>query len=328
MPVGMKLPSFNKFTGKTDLEEHIAKFQSQLSFQYPCSKVHGIAFPSSLAGPTLKWFNQFPKGCITFFEELKRQFTRTYVGSVRQDKHEHSLKTIKQRENEAISSFQDKFPTEFNLVLGADRKIAVITFVEGLKMSTFKKSLLKKRPSSLEDFNERAYKYIWIEETEKRAEKGRGKRPMEDTCRRRPEPKRRNALDRIPTPNRVRGKIEYLTPLNASARNVFMEIEDKRMLPRPPRQKTPPPQKQKGHEQLKEYVYKETQNVNKCFDRDRSRFPDDPPSVTGRVNFISRGRSWGGDSGVARRAYAKRDIYEVTSGVRPEFPDLFLRKGF
>ncbi|GAA0141488.1 hypothetical protein LIER_35402 [Lithospermum erythrorhizon] len=33
-------------------------------------------------------------------------------------------------------------------------------------------------------------------------------------------------------------KIEYLTPLDASAGNVFMAIEDKRMLPRPPKQKT------------------------------------------------------------------------------------------
>ncbi|GAA0168613.1 hypothetical protein LIER_23289 [Lithospermum erythrorhizon] len=34
------------------------------------------------------------------------------------------------------------------------------------------------------------------------------------------------------------GRIEYLTPLNASEGNVFMKIEDKKMLPRPPRQKT------------------------------------------------------------------------------------------
>ncbi|GAA0166525.1 hypothetical protein LIER_21661 [Lithospermum erythrorhizon] len=29
MPVVMKLPCFTKFTGKTDLEEHIAEFQSR-----------------------------------------------------------------------------------------------------------------------------------------------------------------------------------------------------------------------------------------------------------------------------------------------------------
>ncbi|GAA0162413.1 hypothetical protein LIER_39410 [Lithospermum erythrorhizon] len=35
------------------------------------------------------------------------------------------------------------------------------------------------------------------------------------------------------------GEIEYLTSLIISAENVFMEIEDKRMLPRPPKQKNP-----------------------------------------------------------------------------------------
>ncbi|GAA0149892.1 hypothetical protein LIER_43080 [Lithospermum erythrorhizon] len=85
-PVGMKLLTFTKFTEKTDPEEHIAEFQSQMSFQHPCSKVNCRAFPSSLAKPALKWSNQLSEGYITSFEELQNRFTRTYVGMVRQDK--------------------------------------------------------------------------------------------------------------------------------------------------------------------------------------------------------------------------------------------------
>ncbi|GAA0142012.1 hypothetical protein LIER_03014 [Lithospermum erythrorhizon] len=48
MPVGMKLPFFTKFTGKTDPEEYIAKFQSQISFQHPCSKVYCRVDPRQL----------------------------------------------------------------------------------------------------------------------------------------------------------------------------------------------------------------------------------------------------------------------------------------
>ncbi|GAA0164328.1 hypothetical protein LIER_43679 [Lithospermum erythrorhizon] len=69
MHVGMKLPSFTKFTGKMNPEEHIAEFQSQMSFQYPCSKVYRSSFPSSIAGPALKWFNHLPEGCLNSFEE-------------------------------------------------------------------------------------------------------------------------------------------------------------------------------------------------------------------------------------------------------------------
>ncbi|GAA0155105.1 hypothetical protein LIER_38019 [Lithospermum erythrorhizon] len=209
-------------------------------------------------GPALKWFNQLREGCITSFEELKKRFTRTYVGRVRQDKDEHSFMTIKKKENEAIWSFQDRFQTEFNLVRGTDQKIAIITFIEGLMMNTFKESLLNKRHMSLEEVNDRAYKYIRIEEDEKRDEKGSGKRLMEETRRRIPEPKRRRALNRIratdggysradlPRSNTFSrlqdeqkkkeakgGKIEYLTPVRASVENIFLEIEDKRMLPRP-----------------------------------------------------------------------------------------------
>ncbi|GAA0146535.1 hypothetical protein LIER_06464 [Lithospermum erythrorhizon] len=130
------------------------------------------------------------------------------------------------------------------------------------------------------------------------------------------------------------GKIEYLTPLNASAGNVFMEIEDKRMLPRPPSQKSPQNKrdmikycqyhKDHGHDtddyrhlkieikklfqqgQPREYVHKDTQSVNRHFDRDRSSCPDGPPSITGRANVISGGKSGGGDSGSAIWRIQKR----------------------
>ncbi|GAA0141157.1 hypothetical protein LIER_35342 [Lithospermum erythrorhizon] len=68
--------------------------------------------------------------------------------------------------------------------VGADQRIAVIAFIEGLRMSKFKESLMKK-------------KQIWIEDSEKRPEKGRGKRPMEEARRRSPEPKSWSVLDRI-----------------------------------------------------------------------------------------------------------------------------------
>ncbi|GAA0147907.1 hypothetical protein LIER_36607 [Lithospermum erythrorhizon] len=67
-------------------------------------------------------------------------------------------------------------------------------------MRKFKESLLNRRPSRLEDVNERAYKYIRIEEAEKRVEKGQGKPPVEESRRRSPDPKRRSALDGIRAP--------------------------------------------------------------------------------------------------------------------------------
>ncbi|GAA0177834.1 hypothetical protein LIER_29758 [Lithospermum erythrorhizon] len=87
-------------------------------------------------------------------------------------------------ENEAILSFQDRFQKEFNHVPRVDQMIVVIAFIEGLRMSNFKESLLKKRHVSLKKVNERAYKYIQIEEAAKKDEKGRSKRLMEENHRR------------------------------------------------------------------------------------------------------------------------------------------------
>ncbi|GAA0155033.1 hypothetical protein LIER_12856 [Lithospermum erythrorhizon] len=199
MPAGIKLPTFTKFMGKTGPEELVGEFQSQMCFHRPDSR----AFPSNLAGLALKWFNRLPEGCITSFEELKNWFIWTYVGRVRQDKDEHSVMTIKQRETQSITSFQERFQTEFNLTLRANQKIVVIAFVEGLRLSKFKESLLKRQSQDLEEVNELAYKYIWIEEADKSADKGRGKRPVDDNRHRSPQPKRQSALDRIRAPDRA-----------------------------------------------------------------------------------------------------------------------------
>ncbi|GAA0155106.1 hypothetical protein LIER_38020 [Lithospermum erythrorhizon] len=65
------------------------------------------------------------------------------------------------------------------------------------------------------------------------------------------------------------------------------------------------------------------------FNRGRSESPDSPPNITGRVNVISGGRSRGGDSRSARRAYVKIYIYVDTAGERPKFLDMsFSRKDF
>ncbi|GAA0167034.1 hypothetical protein LIER_40296 [Lithospermum erythrorhizon] len=54
MPAELKLTAFTKFTGKTNLEEHIAEFQSQMSFHQTDSTVYCKSFSASLAGPALK----------------------------------------------------------------------------------------------------------------------------------------------------------------------------------------------------------------------------------------------------------------------------------
>ncbi|GAA0165049.1 hypothetical protein LIER_20549 [Lithospermum erythrorhizon] len=50
--------------------------------------------------------------------------------------------------------------------------------------------------------------------------------------------------------------------------------------------------------------------------------PRRSPQYHREVNGISRGRSRGGDLGSAKRVYAKRDVYAVTAGACPEFPNM------
>ncbi|GAA0162787.1 hypothetical protein LIER_18805 [Lithospermum erythrorhizon] len=67
-PAEMKLTTFTKLSGKMDLEEHIAEFQSKTSFHQLVSRVYCRALPSSLAAQALKSFNRLPEGWITSIE--------------------------------------------------------------------------------------------------------------------------------------------------------------------------------------------------------------------------------------------------------------------
>ncbi|GAA0152452.1 hypothetical protein LIER_10933 [Lithospermum erythrorhizon] len=165
-----------------DLDEDIVEFHS---FHHPEIRVYCRAFPASLVGPALKWFNRLPGRCITSFEELKNWFTRKNVG-------------------------RERFQTEFNLIHGANQKIAVNAFVEGLQLSKFKESLLKRQPQDRIQAPNRAYSQIDLP-------RGSAFSRIQG------DPKKRKEVKE--------GKIEYLTSLKTSAGNMFLEIEDRRQLP-------------------------------------------------------------------------------------------------
>ncbi|GAA0169524.1 hypothetical protein LIER_23989 [Lithospermum erythrorhizon] len=50
MPLGFKMLTFMKYTGKNDLEDHIVEFQSQLSFYQSNGNIYCPAFPVSFSG--------------------------------------------------------------------------------------------------------------------------------------------------------------------------------------------------------------------------------------------------------------------------------------
>ncbi|GAA0142386.1 hypothetical protein LIER_03294 [Lithospermum erythrorhizon] len=214
IPTGLKLATFTKFTGKTDPEEHIVEFQSQMSFHQPDNRVYCRAFPASLVGAALKWFNRLPASRKTWRKSTSGPISIS--GSRRWKRGPRRAKGKgwwKNTDGRALSH-EEGVPW-----IGSGRLTGRIhgpTFQgEGGAFSRLEGN-----------------------------------------------PKRRKEIKE--------GKIEYLTPLKTSGRNVFLEMEDRRLLPKPPRHLKIEIEKLIQPGQLKDYVHKETQSVNKRFDRLRS----------------------------------------------------------
>ncbi|XP_072054450.1 uncharacterized protein [Arachis hypogaea] len=118
------------------------------------------AFPTTLTKAAMKWFDSLPPKSVTSFNDLSRKFLMRF--SIQKDKVKHapSLLGVKQevreplkRFNKACLEIQD-LPTE----------VVIMGLVDGLREGPFSQSISKRHPTSLSDVQQRAERYINMEE--------------------------------------------------------------------------------------------------------------------------------------------------------------------
>ena len=185
-----------------------------------------------LKGPARIWFSRLTPNSINTFKELSAQFTSHFIGRHRYKRSTACLMSIIQREDETLRSYITRFNKEAFLIDGADDKILVAAFTNGLRKGKFLFSLYKNDLKTMLKVLYRATKYMNVEDALlAREEKPRKRERLEDT--RQDQGRKKSRMGEKRDERRLKppgGRFTRFTPLNTPLDQVLMQIKDERTL--------------------------------------------------------------------------------------------------
>ncbi|KAL0358302.1 UNVERIFIED_CONTAM: hypothetical protein Sangu_0679600 [Sesamum angustifolium] len=109
LPTGVKVSNLSEYDGTGDPQEHLDKFYAKID-SYDLSDVaYCKVFCTTLSKRALAWFNQLPAGTIPSLEQLTQRFLHHFSMNKRVPKTAAFLFTIRQRENEPLRDYMQRF---------------------------------------------------------------------------------------------------------------------------------------------------------------------------------------------------------------------------
>ena len=80
LPPKFHLPQLESYDGSKDPLDHIESFKTLMLLQMTPDEVMRRAFPTTLKGASMVWFNKITLGTIANFEQLSKGFVRHFIG--------------------------------------------------------------------------------------------------------------------------------------------------------------------------------------------------------------------------------------------------------
>ncbi|XP_016168679.1 uncharacterized protein LOC107611242 [Arachis ipaensis] len=153
----VRLPrNFDKLTnmrydGTKDPQEHITAFEARMNLEGVDNTVRCRAFPMTLAGPAIQWFNALPQGSITAFTDIFQCFLARFTTHIAKAKHPINLLGVTQNPGEPTRKFLDRFNDECLEIDGLIDSVASLCLTNGLLNEDFRKHLTTKPVWSMQE---------------------------------------------------------------------------------------------------------------------------------------------------------------------------------
>ncbi|XP_057719715.1 uncharacterized protein LOC130934145 [Arachis stenosperma] len=122
------------------------------------------AFPVTLAGLVIRWFNGLPQGSITTFGDITRAFLAQFTTRIAKAKHPINLLGITQRARESTRKYLDRFNDECLKIDSLIDSVASLCLMTGLLNEDFRKHLATKSVWTMQEIQNVAREYINDEE--------------------------------------------------------------------------------------------------------------------------------------------------------------------
>jgi len=175
-PEGFRRPPLTNYDGTTDPTDHIYQFTVSMDAACAPEEVRCRLFPTTLTGITAKWYCKLPAGRINSWPAMVNQFKRQFWVHHERMKDAISLADIKQGESESLRDYVKRFNHAAARVKGADERLMHYALITGVRKGTaFAQKLLMKKTEDLQDFYEKADRYMRLEESELERKKSEAK---------------------------------------------------------------------------------------------------------------------------------------------------------
>ncbi|KAL0438250.1 UNVERIFIED_CONTAM: hypothetical protein Slati_2308000 [Sesamum latifolium] len=109
LPPGVKVSNLPEYNGTGDPQEHLDKFYAKTDWYDLSDAAYCKVFRTTLSKRALAWFNQLPAGTISSLEQLTQYFLHHFSMNKRVPKTTAFLFTIRQKENELLRDYMQRF---------------------------------------------------------------------------------------------------------------------------------------------------------------------------------------------------------------------------
>ncbi|KAK6164140.1 hypothetical protein DH2020_001004 [Rehmannia glutinosa] len=238
IPPSFKMPQMENYDGTSDPRDHLENFQAHMMLHGETDAIKCRAFFATLRKSTRIWFSSWPATSISSFKQLAQEFLNHFVSSKSYKKASAHLMGVRQKQDESLRDFIQRFNKEALEIEELDQSVALAALMNGVqKTSRFAFSLAKKPPLTLADLFNRVEKYINAEEMSKvgiEAEReSLDKKRKKDENGYNENAKKKKVWDRLSVTTSSSNdranppRFERYTPLNTFKNEILMYIRDK-----------------------------------------------------------------------------------------------------
>ena len=168
MPTGFRELRMTPYEGTTDPKYHLDSFNNLMRLRGVNSRAKCHCFVVTLKGVAYKWFRRLRPGTIKSWQQFSDEFLQQHHATCDYVMPTTSLANVKQGENESLKDYIHRFSIEATKVGDLTKAELKMTITAGVRPgSKLWGSMLKREISNLDDFFERARKYIRVEEGHK-----------------------------------------------------------------------------------------------------------------------------------------------------------------
>ncbi|MQL89054.1 hypothetical protein Taro_021631 [Colocasia esculenta] len=147
----LPLPSIVPYDGTTDPTDHVHGFESHMVFHGASDAAKCRSFPTTLKEAARAWFEALPAGSISAFHQLKKSFRDHFLAGRSQPRTTTSLLSVRQKNDEALWDYIQRFRTEALRIPRLDVSLATSALIRGTRDGFLQRTLGVQQPPTLAD---------------------------------------------------------------------------------------------------------------------------------------------------------------------------------